>query len=335
MRNQPLVSVVVPVYNADKYLKKCLYSITKQEYPNLEVILVNDGSTDESRQIIERHALKDSRFIVIDQKNGGVSSARNTGISLAKGEYITFIDADDLIHKEFISNLANDLIEKKADIVTTNKQIFSMSDSEFLTTPLSHDMAIQEYAPMRALEYLYSGSLEKGHNGVQMFRRCLINDNNLLYDTTMKIGEDFDFLARAIFKSNRVIYDPRDMYKYRLNDFGALGTMTEFQHYESMNNKQIFGRKILAKYPSIEKILNDNLCVESISCGVLLISVKDRYPEEFKQVATNIVTHKYSTLISRRIDIQNRIKVLILIIFGNTLGLQLVKTLTTKVKVSA
>jgi glycosyltransferase involved in cell wall biosynthesis len=334
MKKLPLVSIIVPVYNVEKYLEKCLDSISSQEYSNLEVLLINDGSIDTSRDIAERHAQKDSRFIVVNKKNDGVSSARNKGIELANGKYITFIDADDVIHREFISNLANDLISNDADIVTTNKQYYPITDSKFLSTFVSNDVELWEYSQYEALERLYSGTLEKGHNGVQLFRRDVMINNGLLYDTNMKICEDFDYLARAIAKVSKVIYDPRDMYYYRLNSTGALQTMTAIEHFNSMNNKQLYGRKIVAQHPSIEKFLNNNLCLESISCGVLLMRIKDRYPEEFKQVVSNIASHKYSTLVSQRIDFKNRMKVLILIIFGNTLGLQLINKLTTHLKVS-
>jgi len=335
MQNKPLVSIVVPVFNAEMYLEKCLGSITKQEYPNLEVIVVNDGSSDASGEIIESYALNDSRYIVYNQKNRGVSAARNKGISLAKGDYVTFIDADDVIHKVFIRRLVNDLLEKNADIVTTNKQSYSMTDSEFLSISLGNDAVIQEYTVDQALMSLYSGTLEKGHNGVQMLRRRLIIDNNLLYDTSMKICEDFDFLARAIVESNKVIYDPLDMYYYRLNDFSALQTMTVIQHYESMHNKQLYGRKLVKDYPDLEKILNNNLLLESISCGGILINLKERYPSEFMQVTNNINTYKHSTLFSKRISLKNRLKVLIIVVLGNIIGLHLANKLSNQKKAMA
>ena len=97
MSEKPLISVVVPVYNVAKYLKKSIESIVNQTYTNLEIILVDDGSKDESGEICEDYSLKDSRIIVIHKPNGGLSDARNAGIKQAKGEYITFVDSDDTI----------------------------------------------------------------------------------------------------------------------------------------------------------------------------------------------------------------------------------------------
>ena len=95
--SQKKVSVIVPVYNVEKYIKKCVESLINQEYRNFEIILINDGSVDNSGMIIDEMSLRDDRIKVIHQKNQGVSAARNVGISFSKGEYITFVDGDDWV----------------------------------------------------------------------------------------------------------------------------------------------------------------------------------------------------------------------------------------------
>ena len=109
-----LISIIVPVYNVEKYLSKCLDSIINQTYKNLEIILIDDGSTDKSGEICDKYKNEDKRIIVIHQLNGGVSAARNTGIGVAKGRYILFIDSDDWIEKDYVSSLftyaGNDII---------------------------------------------------------------------------------------------------------------------------------------------------------------------------------------------------------------------------------
>ena len=106
-----LISVVVPVYNVEKYIDRCLNSIINQTYRKLEIIIVNDGSTDNSRKIIDKFSKMDSRIIVIDKNNGGLSEARNVGINAATGDYITFIDSDDFVSYDYIEYLYS-LIEK-------------------------------------------------------------------------------------------------------------------------------------------------------------------------------------------------------------------------------
>ena len=101
----PKVSIIIPIYNTSDFLESCLNSIAKQSYKNLEVILIDDGSTDTSSQIADNFAKKDSRFKVIHQKNQGQSAARNAGLKIASGDYISFIDSDDIIDKDFITKL--------------------------------------------------------------------------------------------------------------------------------------------------------------------------------------------------------------------------------------
>ena len=102
---EPLISIIVPVYNVEKYLKKCLDSILSQTYKNFEVIIVNDGSPDNSQKIIDEYKKKDKRIIVLEKENGGLSSARNYGIEHANGKYISFVDADDYIEKDYVEKL--------------------------------------------------------------------------------------------------------------------------------------------------------------------------------------------------------------------------------------
>ncbi|MBZ2404815.1 glycosyltransferase family 2 protein [Liquorilactobacillus hordei] len=111
MPTSPLISVIVPVYNVAPFLRRCLDSIINQIYKNIEIVLVNDGSTDNSGEILNEYKLKDPRIKIIQQRNGGLSNARNTGISNSKGTYITFIDSDDYVSKDYVSYLLS-LLQK-------------------------------------------------------------------------------------------------------------------------------------------------------------------------------------------------------------------------------
>lgn len=108
----PLVSIIVPVYNNEKYIERCLNSILNQTYTNIQIIVINDGSTDNSYKICKKYAEQDNRIFLISQKNSGVSSARNTGLKEAKGEVLSFIDSDDWVHERFIEDNLKIMIEK-------------------------------------------------------------------------------------------------------------------------------------------------------------------------------------------------------------------------------
>ena len=114
---EDLVSIIIPVYNTEKYLSKCLESVINQTYKNLEIILINDGSTDKSKEICESFAKKDKRIQILNKENSGVSSARNHGMRLAKGQYIAFIDGDDYAEENYIEELLKNLKQTESDCV--------------------------------------------------------------------------------------------------------------------------------------------------------------------------------------------------------------------------
>ena len=112
-----MVSVIIPVYNAEKYLRRCLDSVVNQTYKDIEIIVVDDGSTDGSAVICDEYAARDNRFIVIHQKNGGVSVARQTGLEAVKGDYICFVDADDCIDSKMIDELFQEADTTNSDMI--------------------------------------------------------------------------------------------------------------------------------------------------------------------------------------------------------------------------
>ena len=112
-----LISIIVPIYNVDKYLEECIESLRNQTYKNLEIILINDGSTDNSEQIFRHEAKQDNRIVFINKKNGGSASAKNEGLKIAKGDYIAFVDSDDFIELDMIEYMVNTIKKYNADIV--------------------------------------------------------------------------------------------------------------------------------------------------------------------------------------------------------------------------
>lgn len=117
---QPLISIIVPVYKVEKYLEKCIESILMQTYKNIELILVDDGSPDMCPVICDKYADKDSRVVVVHKKNGGLSDARNAGLAIAQGEFISFIDSDDFVSEDFCELLLRAALKEKADMAICN-----------------------------------------------------------------------------------------------------------------------------------------------------------------------------------------------------------------------
>ena len=128
MNEKPLISVIVPIYNVEEYINKSVRSIVNQTYENLEIILVDDGSSDGCPQICDKWAEQDKRIKVIHKQNGGLSDARNAGIDIMKGEYVSFVDGDDYIDERYIEVLYNNLVKYNADVsqVSFNNEGFEI-----------------------------------------------------------------------------------------------------------------------------------------------------------------------------------------------------------------
>lgn len=126
-----LVSIVIPVYNVEEYLHDCFYSVMNQKYTNLQIIAVNDGSTDNSLNILNEFSRQDKRIEVYSKKNGGLSDARNFGLKHIKGDYISFVDSDDVIDKDMISTLVNNIENYDADISVCG-YTFVFNDKKFV-----------------------------------------------------------------------------------------------------------------------------------------------------------------------------------------------------------
>ena len=209
------VSVIVPIYNVEKYLRVCIDSILKQTYKNLEIILVDDGSTDKSGDICDNYREKDERIIVIHNFNGGLSAARNCGIEKSSGEFITCIDSDDYVDINFIENFMQAISEYDADAVISD--YIKVSDDNAHAAGKSSQCTIMSNTD--CLKYLYKG----GFHGIsavawgKIFKRSTYLENNIRYPVG-KIHEDIFTTYKLIYNSPKVVYVDSKSYFYRVRD---------------------------------------------------------------------------------------------------------------------
>lgn len=201
------ISIIIPVYNTSLYLSECIESIIHQVYRNIEIILVNDGSTDGSGTICEHYARQDSRIIIINQNNRGVAKARQAGISRATGKYLCFVDSDDYISNEFISNLYKTIMKSDSDCCAQAN--FSINKPISIESLIKNDEALRRLCllrfPTSMCAYMYKTELVKEIpiiGEVHFFEDFLFN---------------FQFLAKAHF----VVCTYELYYHYRLNESGA------------------------------------------------------------------------------------------------------------------
>lgn len=258
--DQPLVSVVVPVYNVECFLDECLCSILEQDYKDIEIILVNDGSSDKSGDICDKYAKKFEQIRVIHKENGGLSSARNTGISVATGEYITFIDSDDYyISRQAISILINVLQEYDVDVVCCNYT----SDQK---KKHSHSNRVEVYDREQAISILLDDHGIRCYAWNKLFKKEIFTSIRF---PESKYFEDISTMYTIMCTIERIAYIKSTLYFYRKR-FDSITAM-------------IFSEKNYDLLDGINYIFND---------------AKDRHPEAFLRLRIGYA-HYYLTFVNK------------------------------------
>lgn len=213
---EPLISIIVPVYNTSRYLRKCLDSIITQSYPHLDVVVIDDGSTDESGKICDEYAGNDTRIRVFHIENGGVSKAKNYGILLSRGEYICFVDSDDIVQPNHISDFVEHLL-KDVDVYiqglcfvkedgSEEKLIYPCNGVVGLTTAVGENNICAH-----------------GYTGEKLYKRTLIIDNKLQFPSSIKFSEDLIFLLEVLTHVEKICFIDSTSYHYLLHGGSASG----------------------------------------------------------------------------------------------------------------
>ncbi|MBY4961294.1 glycosyltransferase [Streptococcus suis] len=215
--NKPLISIIVPVYNVETYLDQCIHSVLNQTYSNWELLLINDGSTDSSGSMCDDYARRDGRIRVIHMKNRGVSEARNTGLTLSKGEYITFLDSDDGIREDFLETCLTTAIQHEVDIVIGHFFIWDENNQTFLYFV---DQAQKDTTEViSAQEALNRQVVWKNLNTApfvvawgKLFRASLFNTVRF---PKGKVFEDEYTIHKTLLESNTIALINKEFYMYR------------------------------------------------------------------------------------------------------------------------
>lgn len=214
-KKNPMVSVVIPIYNVEKYLKKCIDSILNQSFNDFEIILVNDGSTDSSIEICNEYIEKDCRIILINKKNGGLSSARNAGINVAKGKYISFIDPDDCINENYFNILIKKAEMNNCDVIVSGYKTFPNNVNIIPSYKLN--------TVLKGTDFILSSDNVHSKNELcfvwrYLYRLKLIKQNKTVFNEKIFIGEDVVFNLETLGNSNRVMAISDILYYYTINN---------------------------------------------------------------------------------------------------------------------
>ncbi len=208
----PKVSIIIPVYNVEKYLPECIASIIAQDFPDFECLLIDDGSTDGSGALCDNYAVKDSRFRVFHQENQGVSAARNRGIAESTGEWIYFIDGDDWMMPGIFNGLS-----LSCDMIVGRYR----REGVGVKYELQNRVKICKNF---ALSYLFEDI--RTHQGAYILKKEVLDKNKIAFPIQYKYGEDMEFILKSLLCSTSIVIDDRCWMAYRINPKSAMSKLT-------------------------------------------------------------------------------------------------------------
>lgn len=278
-----LISIIVPVYNAEKYLKRCIDSLLAQTYQNIEVLLIDDGSPDNSGIICDEYAKKDSRFRVFHKENGGVSSARNLGLKEAKGDYIGFVDADDYIDSKMYEILLSNLVKEKADISVCG---YYQEDSEGV---FKKHWPKDDYLVMNGEEQiknLISNNYYTCSCWDRLFKRELIGDT--AFNESFCFYEDYLFLYEVAKNSPKTVFDSTPLYYYCNNLQSAARKPFDTKKIDIVKVCEKVMGDINICYPKLYSCAKVEFVRINLFCCLLIANSNGDYKSERVKLQKNI-----------------------------------------------
>lgn len=307
----PEISIIVPVYNVEKYLKRCIDSILNQSFTDFELILVDDGSTDNSGKIIDEYALKDKRIKVIHKENGGQGSARNRGLDIAKGNYIGFVDSDDWIHKDMYKCMYQIINEDNTDIVQvghntveeyTEDKRGNINDLNIICI----DNIIEKLADCNSFEIL---PLIFPVN--KLYKRRLWN--NLRFPEG-KFAEDLRIIYKIYEITNNYKIIDFNFYNYYMSPNSS--TRGEFnikklEDLEAWNEMLIYFKK---NFKHINLINLKSIYCRRLKNYYMELYIRNKYKDISKKIKKEFLRNSYSFIITNKLNIKEKISYLIFLL---------------------
>lgn len=289
MRKNPTYSVIVPVYNVENSIERCIESVLMQTFCDFELILIDDGSYDDSGIICEKYAQKDARIKVIHQKNQGVSKARNAGLDRAKGEYIIFIDSDDFVEKNYLhmfNSFSDDLILVGHGDYRNNKvEKIVMDENE--SWRIDSDEGIKQFLEKKSSIFVWG----------KRYRRSIIDEYNIRFRQEMKFSEDVIFNNDYILKAQTARNIKYVGYYYCLHDYETLSIIYERTPFIERTKWREIAYEQYRNHPIIQKIYVSQMLYFSEIEIIRLSNSNDRFYLRYKEVDKIIRNEFFNTCI--------------------------------------
>ena len=296
--SKPLISVIVPIWNVEKYLDKCIDSIVKQTYTNLEIILVDDESPDNCPKMCDEWAKKDNRIKVIHKKNGGLSDARNAGIDISTGDYITFIDSDDYVELNYVKFLYNNLIQNNADI-SMGKQ-YVRYPNKTLNTGSGNIYVVNPHDCFDML--LYSEDFDVSAWG-KLYKKELFSDIRF---PKGRIFEDAATTYKLIDKSKKVILNSQPIYNYIMRENSIINAEFKENKFDLITSTFEMTDYISNKYPDLKQACERRNMYAYLSTLAQLAKSKNKNKKYLNRLMTYIRKNRKSILKDKRIPSRDR-----------------------------
>ena len=309
MKQNPLISIIIPVYNVEKYLNRCIYSIVNQTYSNVEIILVNDGSKDSSPLICDEWAKKELRIKVIHKKNGGLSDARNTGLRNASGDVISFIDSDDYIYHDMYKTMIGAMIDYNADLVVCGRNVvkdnlktkkFCCGDTKIFTpSEALEELLLHRYVDEAAWDKLYRKEL-------------LVN----LEFPLNEINEDIVIMPKIIQKANKIVHVGVALYNYCLNENSITRSNYTSKNSIIIKHMNDLNSFIKSQYPQLEKYVRIFNCNYSVSQLLILsntINGKDNFIDDYNNYFNILKKNYFAFMKDNNTPIKKKIEATLLL----------------------
>lgn len=294
----PLISIIIPVYNVEKYVTRCLDSIIKQTYSKLEIIVVDDGSTDSSGRICDEYKRRDERINVIHKSNGGLSDARNVGIDEACGEYISFVDSDDWVTNDYIDSMYRVLVANACDIVICGSRNVSEEDVREKKTKEKSKVCFNGEAVKQLLYQRISTSAYG-----KLYKFDLWNDVRFQVG---KLYEDVEPVYMVFQKSKKVIMTNKCNYYYFHRPESIVNQKFSIKKMDYVKNCRKVLEDVKKNYPQYENAAISRLMWAEIHVLMHMDNPKD-YPYEYKLLMCDIRKYRWKILKDKQNKLKNRV----------------------------
>ena len=277
---EPLISVIIPVYNVEKYLNKCITSVVEQTYKNLEIIIVDDGSTDQSPEICDEWKKRDSRIQVVHSSNGGAGKARNTALDMATGDYVTFVDSDDYIAPQMYQVLLEQFYDGIGIVECNYSMVYDDSEK------FKEERKIYKIHTYSAMEAMYENINDHIFRQLiwnKMYRKDVIK--GIYFPTGKKIDDEF-WTYQAIGNASKLIYIDQKLYAYRQQEQSVMHLLDAKKRLEALKAKEERHKYICKFMPQLKTESLNNLWFTCIYQGQRVL--KDKNKENLKSVYPQI-----------------------------------------------